>query len=207
MSQEACHAIMATYLDEVLGQRRFDLIPGITADDVLQLALTATAERGFPDADAPISPSGGCIGECPFVGFQAGWLGYLSRVAAMGANTNLLVTYASWFWAPLDDDPWRAMALTVLIGSLTWLNVAGVKNSVTATYIFTVFKLIPLSLLILFGMGEIDVGVLMHGAELPEFGKLGDIILVLLYAYVGFEGTVVNAGERKSPRRLVPAAF
>ena len=143
----------------------------------------------------------------PFVGFQAGWLGYLSRVAAMGANTNLLVTYASWFWAPLDDDPWRAMALTVLIGSLTWLNVAGVKNSVTATYIFTVFKLIPLSLLILFGMGEIDVGVLMHGAELPEFGKLGDIILVLLYAYVGFEGTVVNAGEGKSPRRDIPAVL
>ncbi len=28
MSQEACHAIMSTYLDEVLGQRRFDLIPG-----------------------------------------------------------------------------------------------------------------------------------------------------------------------------------
>jgi len=143
----------------------------------------------------------------PFVGFQAGWLGYLSRVAAMGANTNLLVTYASWFWAPLDTNPWRAIALTLLIGSLTWLNVAGVKNSITATYIFTVLKLIPLSLLILFGMGEVDVSVLMHGAELPEFGKLGDIILVLLYAYVGFEGTVVTAGEGKSPRKDLPGAL
>lgn len=143
----------------------------------------------------------------PFVGFQAGWLGYLSRVAAMGANTNLLVTYASWFWAPLDDNPWRAITLTILIGSLTWLNVSGVKNSVTATYIFTVFKLVPLSLLILFGLGEVDVSVLMHGAELPEFGKLGDIILVLLYAYVGFEGTVVTAGEGKSPRKDLPGAL
>lgn len=143
----------------------------------------------------------------PFVGFQAGWLGYLSRVAAMGANTNLLVTYASWFWAPLDDNPWRALALTILIGSLTWLNVAGVKNSITATYIFTVLKLVPLSLLVLFGMGEVDISTLLHGADLPEFGKLGDIILVLLYAYVGFEGTVVNAGEGKSPRRDLPGAL
>lgn len=143
----------------------------------------------------------------PFVGFQTGWLSYLSRVAAMGANTNLLVTYASWFWAPLDDDPWRAIALTALIGSMTWLNVTGVKNSVTATYIFTVLKLVPLSLLVLFGLGEIDIGVLMRGAELPEFGKLGDIILVLLYAYVGFEGTVVNAGEGKSPRKDLPTAL
>lgn len=143
----------------------------------------------------------------PFVGFQAGWLSYLSRVAAMGANTNLLVTYASWFWAPLDGDPWRAVALTVLIGSLTWLNVAGIKNSVTATYVFTVLKLVPLSLLVLFGMGEVDIGTLMHGADLPEFGKLGEIILVLLYAYVGFEGTVVNAGEGKSPRKDLPGAL
>ena len=143
----------------------------------------------------------------PFVGFQAGWLGYLSRVAAMGANTNLLVTYASWFWAPLDENPWRPIALTILIGSLTWLNVSGVKNSVTATYIFTVLKLVPLSLLVLFGLGEVDISILMRGAELPEFGKLGDIILLLLYAYVGFEGTVITAGEGKSPRKDLPGAL
>ena len=35
MSQEACHAIMSTYLEEVLGQRRFDLIPGMVADDLI----------------------------------------------------------------------------------------------------------------------------------------------------------------------------
>ena len=35
MSQEVCHSIMLTYLEEVLGQRRFDLIPGIVADDLI----------------------------------------------------------------------------------------------------------------------------------------------------------------------------
>ncbi len=57
MSREACHAIMSTYLDEVLGQRRFDLIPGIVADDLIDhtqphlrgsAALDAHA-RGFCD--------------------------------------------------------------------------------------------------------------------------------------------------------------
>ena len=142
----------------------------------------------------------------PFVGFQTGWLGYLSRVAAMGANTNLLVTYASWFWAPLDTDPYRAIALTVLILSLTWLNVGGVKNGVGVTYIFTVLKLLPLSLLILFGLGHVDTGVLM-GNVIPEMDGLGETILILLYAYVGFEGTVVNAGEGKNPRRDLPTAL
>ena len=174
--------------------------------------LVITIVLSFARAASMFRSTGGIIVYAnhafgPFVGFQTGWLSYLSRVVAMGANTNLLVTYASWFWAPLDDNPWRAIALTILILSMTWLNVAGVKNSVAATYIFTVLKLVPLSLLVLFGMGEIDIGMLMRGAELPEFGKLGDIILVLLYAYVGFEGTVVNAGEGKSPRKDLPAAL
>ena len=57
MSQEACHAIMSTYLEEVLGQRRFDLIPEMVADDLIDhtqphlrgpAALRAHAE-GFCD--------------------------------------------------------------------------------------------------------------------------------------------------------------
>lgn len=142
----------------------------------------------------------------PYIGFQTGWLSYLSRVAAMGANINLLVTYASWFWAPLDGDPYRAIALSILILSMTWLNVAGVKNSIGITYIFTVLKLVPLSLLILFGMGEVDLGTLM-GAEFPEMSGLGETLLILLYAYVGFEGTVITAGEGKSPRKDIPGAL
>lgn len=142
----------------------------------------------------------------PFIGFQTGWLAYLSRVAAMGANTNLLVTYASWFWAPLDSDPYRAIALTILISSLTWLNVAGVKNSVGITYIFTVLKLLPLSLLILFGLGNVEVSTLM-GADFPELSGFGETLLILLYAYVGFEGTTVTAGEGQSPRKDLPGAL
>jgi amino acid transporter len=141
-----------------------------------------------------------------FAGFQTGWLGYVSRAAAMGANTNLLVTYAAWFWAPLDANPYRGIALAVLIGSLTWLNMRGVRHGMAAIYVFTVLKLLPLSLLILFGLGHIDLQMLF-GAELPGMDGLGGTILVLLYAYVGFEGTVVTAGEGRNPRRDLPRAL
>ena len=173
--------------------------------------LVFTIVLSFARASSMFRSTGGAIVYAshafgPFVGFQTGWLAYLARVAAMGANTNLLVTYASWFWAPLDGDPYRAIALTVLISSLTWLNVAGVKNSVGITYIFTVLKLLPLSLLILFGLGKVEVSTLM-GADFPEFSGLGETILILLYAYVGFEGTVVTAGEGRSPRKDLPGAL
>ncbi len=173
--------------------------------------LVFTIVLSFARASSMFRSTGGAIVYAshafgPFVGFQTGWLAYLARVAAMGANTNLLVTYASWFWAPLDGDPYRAIALTILISSLTWLNVAGVKNSVGITYIFTVLKLLPLSLLILFGLGKVEISTLM-GADFPEFSGFGETILVLLYAYVGFEGTVVTAGEGKSPRKDLPGAL
>jgi len=83
--------------------------------------------------------------------------------------------------------------------------VAGVRNSVAMLYLFTVGKLLPLSLLILFGLGKIDLAALT-GAEIPGLGDLGEGILLVLYAYVGFEGTLVNAGEGRDPRRDLPRA-
>jgi amino acid transporter len=141
-----------------------------------------------------------------FVGFQTGWLAFLSRVASMAANTNLLVTYASWFWAPLDGEPGRSLALVAIFTGLIWLNVRGVKNSVGLLYVFTVLKLLPLSLLILFGLGQVELQSLT-ATELPEIGALGEAVLVVMYAYVGFEGTVVTAGEGRRPRRELPGAM
>ncbi|MBT8071188.1 MAG: amino acid permease [Gammaproteobacteria bacterium] len=142
----------------------------------------------------------------PFMGFQAGWLAYIGRVTAMGANANLLVTYASWFWTPLATEPYSSIAISTLILGLTWLNVSGVKNAIGFIYLFTALKLLPISLLVLFGAGQIDLQMLA-GAGFPPMGEVGEAVLVVLYAYVGFEGTVVAAGEGRRPRRDLPWAL
>lgn len=174
-------------------------------------ALIFTVVLSFARAASMVRTTGGVIVYAhaafgPFVGFQTGWLAFVARAVAMGANTNLLVTYAAWFWNPLDADPWRSLALTVLIGGLTWLNMTGVRHSVAVIYTFTVMKLAPLSLLILLGLGQVDAQTLF-GAQWPQWGEFGDTILVLLYAFVGFEGTPVTAGEGREPRRDVPRAL
>ena len=164
----------------------------------------ARASSMFRHTGGPVLFAGTAFG--PFVGFQVGWLTYLGRFLAMGANANLLITYASWFWSPLADDPYRSVVMSAFILGLTWLNVRGVKNSIGVIYVFTVLKLLPLSLLILFGLGHIDLQML-GGAELPEFNSLSEAVLIVLYAYVGFEGTVVAAGEGHKPRRDLPRAM
>lgn len=42
----------------------------VGGEAALQVALEVAAERGVPEAGEAIVPSGGCVGECPSVGFQ-----------------------------------------------------------------------------------------------------------------------------------------
>ena len=172
---------------------------------ILSVVLSfARASSMFRDTGGPVLFAGRAFGR--FTGFQVGWLTYLGRFLAMGANANLLVTYASWFWSPLADNPGRPIVMSVFIMGLTWLNVRGVKNSIGIIYFFTLLKLLPISLLVLFGLGHIDLQML-GGASVPEFDSLSEAVLIVLYAYVGFEGTVVAAGEGKRPRRDMPRAM
>ncbi|MEM1410809.1 MAG: amino acid permease [Pseudomonadota bacterium] len=173
--------------------------------------LTLTIVLSFARASSLVRETGGVIvyaGNAfgPFAGFQTGWLAYLSRVASMAANSNLMVTYLAWFWAPLDAHPWRGFALAAIIGGMTWLNVVGVRSSIGVLYALSIAKLLPLSLLVLFGLGKVDPATLF-GADFPPMDEFGATVLILLYAFVGFEGTVVNAGEGKNPRKDIPRAL
>jgi amino acid transporter len=73
-------------------------------------------------------------------------------------------------------------------------------------FVFTLLKLIPLSLLVLLGLSWLNPQVLT-APGLPVFDGLGDTILVLLYAFVGFESAVIPAGEARQPHRDIPRAL
>jgi amino acid transporter len=59
---------------------------------------------------------------------------------------------------------------------------------------------------VIFGLGQINPDVFL-APEIPELDGMGGVILVLLYAFVGFESAVVPAGEVKNPRRSVPLSL
>jgi amino acid transporter len=117
-----------------------------------------------------------------------------------------MVTYAAWFYEPLGDGLARQLAVSLVLVLITVINIAGVKRALLAIYIFTLLKLIPLAILVLLGLTKLDPGI--FAAEgLPTFDGLGETILVLMYAFVGFESTGVAAGEARNPRRDIPRAL
>jgi amino acid transporter len=164
----------------------------------------ARAASFFTATGGPLNYVGHAFG--PFAGFQVGWLFTFSRVAAAAANTNLMVTYAAFFWEPLSGGPGRQLMVVFILGSLTVINIIGVKRAIAAIYVFTLLKLIPLALLILLGLTKLNPAI-FAAQGLPTFDGIGETILVLMYAFVGFESTGVPAGEARNPRRDIPRAL
>jgi len=145
-----------------------------------------------------------------FVGFQTGWLRWLADAAAIAANLNLLATYGAAFWPVLSDRWARWMMIVVLVGAMAALNVRGVRHGARAVGTATVLKLLPLVVLIGFGLFHVDWGVWAGAFRDPpavDFRRWMLAVLVLAYAYMGFEDATIPAGETRDPRRATPAAL
>lgn len=140
-----------------------------------------------------------------FAGFQVGWLYYLARLGAFAANTNVLLTYLAEY-APVDEGALRAGVITLLTLVLVAVNVGGVKGAVRALNLVTVLKVAPL--IILTGWGLFAFAPNIPAPQWPaDASRLGDISLVLLYAFVGFEMATLVSGETQDCKRNMPRAL
>jgi basic amino acid/polyamine antiporter, APA family len=142
----------------------------------------------------------------PFWGFQTGWLLCIGRVIAMAANANLMATYLAWFFPELNTLWARNTMICLVIGGLTVVNYVGVRQGLQTIFILTVLKLLPLVLLITVGIPHLTWST-AEITDLPAMTVLGETILVLFYAFVGFESGSVNAGEAQQPKRDIPRAL
>lgn len=142
----------------------------------------------------------------PLVGFEVGWLRWLSGITSFAANSNLLVDYLSYFWPTASGGLWRAFLVTTLTLSLTLINVVGVRDTALVSNIFAVGKLLPLLLFIAVGLFFVNPQTLSITGT-PSYGALSASVLLLMYAFSGFESMPVPAGEVRDPQRSVPFAL
>jgi len=158
----------------------------------------------FDETGGPIQYAGKAFG--PFAGFQTGWLYYIGRLSAMAANIKLMVIYAGWFWTPLESGMIHNLAVVFIFAVLTLVNVAGVRNSMMVIYLLSAMKLVPILLLATVGLAYVQPELLIN-TGIPDFSSFGETVLVLLYAFVGFESATVLAGEARNAQRDIPRAL
>jgi amino acid transporter len=144
-------------------------------------------------------------------GFEVGWLQWLARITAFAANINLLVGYLGFFWPAAGAEPWRTLIITVMVIALTTINIVGVRNATVFGNFFTIGKLIPLILFIAVGLFFVNTGNFSFaeqtgGAQLG-YTTFSTSVLLLIYAFTGFEMAVIPAGEVQNPQRNIPFAL
>ena len=140
------------------------------------------------------------------VGFEVGWLLWLARLTAFAANCNLLVDYLGYFWPPASNTYWRGAIIFVVVILLTIVNVVGVRDTAMVSNVFTVGKLIPIVLFIAVGVFFVRAENYSFAAP-PDYGAFSESVLMLIYAFTGFEMAVIPAGETDDPQRNLPRAI
>jgi len=140
------------------------------------------------------------------VGFEVGWLYWIVRVTTFATNCNALLIYIAYFFPSAVEGYGRVIIVTSVVLVMTSVNFIGVRESAILTNIFTVGKIVPLLIFAAIGIFFIQPANFSFSAT-PEYGKFSEAILILIYAFVGFEAAVIPAGETKNPQKAVPFAL
>jgi basic amino acid/polyamine antiporter, APA family len=216
-------SLTALMINSIIGSGIFGL-PSVVAG-----RLGSKAPWAYVIAGAGVAVIAGCLSEVAsqfreaggpylyaretlgrFWGIQIAWMTWLSRIAAASGTANLFTTYLGQM-IPRATQPWyRAAILTVLIGILAVANYVGVRSGTRVSDVFTVTKISLLGVFVFAGLWWIST----HGAVPPvtlthTVGPSDwlEAVLVLLYAYGGFEAVLLATGEMRDPRRDAPVAL
>jgi basic amino acid/polyamine antiporter, APA family len=171
---------------------------------VLIILCFAEVSSRFTETGGPYIYAREAFG--PAVGFQVGWLQWLARISAYSTNCNLLVVYLSLFWPAAGSGFRRALVITLLTLALTVVNYVGVRHAAITSDFFTVAKLLPLVLFIASGLFFLTPANFELG-DYPPYGSFSTAVLLLIYAFTGFENAGTPAGEIVNPRRNLPLAI
>jgi amino acid transporter len=163
----------------------------------------------FAETGSRITRSGGAYAYVeeafgPFAGFMASillWFGWnvLSNAAIAAAMVEAI---AIPFPVLAEPGP-RAAFIISLVGILVLVNIRGVQRGVSLFEFNTVIKLIPLCLLVIVGLGKIELSNLAI-AGWPSPQEAGAGALLLFFAFAGVESALSSSGEIRDPQKTVP---
>jgi amino acid transporter len=142
------------------------------------------------------------------IGLQVGWMTLLARLTACAAGVNLLVAYLGEFWGAATQMLPRLLVITAFLGALAAVNYRGVGAGTLMSNASLVAKLLALGAVCVVGVAYLGV----HGMVAPpplerHAGNWLRAMLLLLFAYGGFEAALNPMGEAKNPRQDVAFAL
>ena len=145
-----------------------------------------------------------------FFGFLAGWSMLIAEMMALPIFAIIFTKYLGFF--VIIDSATEIIIKGLFIFSLTAANVFGVKIGGKVNDVLTIIKLAPLFLVIISGiiylsnnpekLAENYFPLIPLGLE-----NFGSALVLIFWAYAGFEMATLPAGEIKNPGKIIPKAI
>jgi amino acid transporter len=143
-----------------------------------------------------------------FAGFLTGWALYLGEWVALPVFPLAFAAYLGGLFPSLPPAGLH-IAKVLLVVAVTASNLLGVRTGGRTNDVLTIAKLAPLVVLVVAAVLFLAVFPSQAAANLHPFAPLGwhgfgAAIVVIFWAYRGFELAVLPAGEVEAPQRTLP---
>jgi len=145
-----------------------------------------------------------------FYGFLTGWSIWIAEILSLPVFAIAFAQYLQYFVALNFYQ--QIIIKGLFLFTLTYVNIRGVKAAGRINDILTIIKLAPLVLIVIIGLGFFAfhpntlVSNYLPFAPLG-FGNFGVALVLIFWAYVGFEMGTLPASEVKNPRKTIPKAI
>ena len=139
--------------------------------------------------------------------FLLGWVQTIIAYPASAAALAIAFSTFATFFVPLNDIQQKLLAIFILV-FVVIMNIIATKFGGMIQLISTIGKLIPLVVIIVFGLikGTANDFSFIGTTTAPSLG-FGAALLGTLWAYDGWAGVTTIAGELKNPSKELPKAI
>jgi basic amino acid/polyamine antiporter, APA family len=141
-----------------------------------------------------------------FIAFEVGWMQWFTRVTGQAAVVNAIALALGFYWPVMTGGVGRISMIAAVTLALAWVNVRGIRQSALVINLFTIAKLAPLAVFIIVGFWFIDAGRLTPLGPVT-LNEASTGMLLLVFAFGGYEVVGIPAGEATNPRTQLPFAF
>ena len=142
--------------------------------------------------------------------FLFGWVQSVIYVPSVTAALSIVFVTQATFFVPLSVANQRILAMGLILFLIT-INIISTKLGSKVQMFATVGKLIPIFIIIVFGLMSGSAGgvraVMTVAKSSTGYAGFGAAILATLWAYDGWVGVTNIAGELKHPGKDLPKAI
>ncbi|HEX9564789.1 MAG TPA: APC family permease [Gemmatimonadaceae bacterium] len=145
----------------------------------------------------------------PFVGIQMAWMSYFVRCITAAVQANLFTTYLTELWPAAATRPGEIAVVTAFIGLHALVNIRSVGSGARVSDVFAIVKVLPLIAFAILGIAWVTMGKTAPPALATDSSLGGwlSALVLLMFAYGGFESALIPVAETKDARRDAPFAL